>query len=41
VDLIIDGGPCGLVPTTVIDMTQHEPVITRQGSGSADLLETV
>jgi tRNA threonylcarbamoyl adenosine modification protein (Sua5/YciO/YrdC/YwlC family) len=41
VDLIIDGGPCGLVPTTVIDMTQQEPVITRQGSGSADLLQAV
>ena len=37
VELILDGGPCGIVPTTVIDLTADVPVITRQGKGSADL----
>ena len=34
VDLILDGGSCGIVPTTVIDLTGDAPVITRQGKGS-------
>lgn len=34
VDLILDGGSCGIVPTTVIDLTGEAPVITRQGKGS-------
>lgn len=38
VDLIIDAGPCGVVPTTVVDLTAEVPVITRQGKGSAELL---
>ena len=33
VDLVIDGGHCGLDPTTVIDMTDDVPRITRQGCG--------
>ncbi|HJV88307.1 MAG TPA: L-threonylcarbamoyladenylate synthase [Noviherbaspirillum sp.] len=33
VDLVIDGGACSLVPTTVIDLTGDEPVLLRQGSG--------
>jgi len=32
-ELVIDGGFCGLEPTTVVDMTSGEPVITRQGCG--------
>jgi len=35
VDLIIDGGHCGLEPTTVIDMENDQPHITRAGKGSA------
>lgn len=35
VDLIIDGGHCGLEPTTVVDMTGDAPVILRQGMGDA------
>lgn len=35
VDLIIDGGYCGLDPTTVVDMTGDTPVLTRQGLGDA------
>jgi tRNA threonylcarbamoyl adenosine modification protein (Sua5/YciO/YrdC/YwlC family) len=33
VDLIIDGGAGGNVPSTVVDFTEGEPVITRQGVG--------
>jgi|SRR5690606_13190468 len=33
VDLVVDGGPGGLNPSTVIDFTENEPVILRQGSG--------
>ena len=34
VDLVIDGGSCGILPTTVIDMTQGEPLLVREGAGS-------
>ena len=33
VDLVIDGGYCGLDPTTVVDLTEHEPKIIRVGVG--------
>lgn len=33
VDLIIDGGYCGLEPTTVIDMCGNSPELVRQGMG--------
>ena len=33
VDLLIDGGHCGLEPTTVVDMTGPVPEVTRQGMG--------
>jgi tRNA threonylcarbamoyl adenosine modification protein (Sua5/YciO/YrdC/YwlC family) len=33
VDLIIDGGAGGLVPTTVVDLTDAVPVVIRQGLG--------
>jgi tRNA threonylcarbamoyl adenosine modification protein (Sua5/YciO/YrdC/YwlC family) len=33
VDLIIDGGFCGLDPTTVIDLTGDTPELIRQGKG--------
>ncbi len=34
-DLIIDGGNCGLEPTTVVDLTGETPVIVRRGKGDA------
>ena len=37
IDLVIDGGACSLVPTTVIDMTADEPILVRQGRGTAAL----
>jgi tRNA threonylcarbamoyl adenosine modification protein (Sua5/YciO/YrdC/YwlC family) len=34
IELVIDGGPCGIVPTTVVDLTGDAPVIARVGRGS-------
>jgi tRNA threonylcarbamoyl adenosine modification protein (Sua5/YciO/YrdC/YwlC family) len=34
VDLVIDGGVGGMVPSTIIDCTGEEPVVTRQGLGA-------
>ena len=33
VDLIVDGGYCGIEPTTVVHLEEGEPVITRVGLG--------
>lgn len=33
VDLVIDGGYCGLEPTTVVDMTDDVPNVVRKGEG--------
>ncbi len=33
IDLILDGGPGGLFPTSVIDLTGPIPVIVREGAG--------
>ncbi len=38
VDLIIDGGACGLAPTSVIDMTGDAPLVVRAGAGSLERL---
>lgn len=35
VDLILDGGACGVVPTTVIDLSGDEPILVRQGKGNS------
>ncbi len=32
-DIVIDGGPGGIEPSTVVDCTGDEPVIIRQGKG--------
>lgn len=37
VDLVIDGGPGGNIPSTVIDCTGGEPVLIRQGLGDNPL----
>jgi len=39
VDLIIDAGACGVEPTTVIDMADSVPTVTRQGKGYTEGLE--
>ncbi len=33
VDLILDGGACGIEPTTVIDLSDAEPILVRRGKG--------
>lgn len=38
VDLIIDGGYCGLEPTTVVDLRDGMPVVLREGAGSVSAL---
>ncbi len=35
VELVIDGGNCGLEPTTVVDLTGPAPELIRQGKGDA------
>ena len=37
-DLILDGGHCGIVPSTVLDLTTDTPVVLREGSGSIEAL---
>ena len=36
-ELIIDGGSCGPEPTTVVDLSDGEPQLLRQGKGDARL----
>ena len=33
VDLVLDGGPCGITPTTVVDLTGGEVLVLRVGKG--------
>ena len=33
VDLVLDGGNCGLVPTTVVDLSGDHAVVVREGRG--------
>ncbi len=35
-DLVIDGGHCGVEPTTVVDLTGDVPEVTRQGKGPVE-----
>ena len=34
IDAVLDGGDCGTVPTTVVDLSVNPPVIVREGKGS-------
>lgn len=36
VDMVIDGGPGGLIHSTIIDCTGPEPIIVREGAGELD-----
>ena len=38
VDMVVDGGICGLVGSTVVDLTGDEPVVLREGAGRVDML---
>jgi tRNA threonylcarbamoyl adenosine modification protein (Sua5/YciO/YrdC/YwlC family) len=33
VDFVLDAGPCGIEPTTVVDLSGAEPVVIREGKG--------
>ena len=37
--LVMDGGNCGITPTTVVDLTGDTPVLVRRGKGPVDGLE--
>jgi tRNA threonylcarbamoyl adenosine modification protein (Sua5/YciO/YrdC/YwlC family) len=39
VDLVIDGGFCGLEPTTIVDMTVSPPVVARAGKGDPAIFQ--
>jgi len=41
IDLILDGGACGVEPTTVIDLTGRAPLVVRRGRGSLEPLGLV
>lgn len=36
-DAVLDGGDCGVMPTTVVDLAVSPPLVVRQGRGSADI----
>jgi len=38
VDMIVDGGIGGLTPSTVVDCTDYEPEVVREGAGDTDIL---
>lgn len=40
VDLVIDGGYCGIEPTTVLDLVSDPPEVVRQGKGEVQGLLT-
>jgi tRNA A37 threonylcarbamoyladenosine synthetase subunit TsaC/SUA5/YrdC len=37
VDLVIDGGYGGNEPSTIIDLSEDEPIIVREGKGSLEI----
>ena len=38
-DLVIDGGYCGMEPTSVIDLVDDMPVIIRRGQGDVSVFD--
>ena len=39
-DLVIDGGYCGMEPTSVIDLVDDMPVVIREGQGDVSVFES-
>jgi tRNA threonylcarbamoyl adenosine modification protein (Sua5/YciO/YrdC/YwlC family) len=39
VDLVIDAGPCGVEPSTVVDLTTDQPLILRRGKDAGRLIK--
>src|SRR5256885_12897353 len=40
IDAVLDGGDCGIEPTTVVDLSVTPPVIVRKGKGDLDRKST-
>jgi tRNA threonylcarbamoyl adenosine modification protein (Sua5/YciO/YrdC/YwlC family) len=40
VDIVIDGGPCGLTPSTLVDCSTDEIIVLREGLGDVNALFT-
>ncbi|MFY7871286.1 MAG: L-threonylcarbamoyladenylate synthase, partial [Limnohabitans sp.] len=38
---VIDAGPCGLEPTTVVDLSGDAPTVIRQGQGAIERIGMV
>jgi tRNA threonylcarbamoyl adenosine modification protein (Sua5/YciO/YrdC/YwlC family) len=36
-EVVLDSGPCGTQPSTVIDLTGEAPVVLRKGKGSLEI----
>ena len=41
IDLVLDAGPCGMEPSTVVDLTGDVPVVLRKGKGAVSRLGLV
>ena len=41
VDAIVDGGPCGVEPTTLIDLSEEAPKVLREGKGALEAIGVV
>jgi tRNA A37 threonylcarbamoyladenosine synthetase subunit TsaC/SUA5/YrdC len=39
VDVVVDGGGCGLEPTTVVDLAGPAPAVVRRGKGETQAFE--
>jgi tRNA threonylcarbamoyl adenosine modification protein (Sua5/YciO/YrdC/YwlC family) len=38
IELVLDAGFCGVIPSTIVDLTGSEPEIVRAGAGSVDAI---
>ncbi|MFO0214566.1 MAG: L-threonylcarbamoyladenylate synthase, partial [Burkholderiales bacterium] len=36
-DVILDGGACGIEPTSIIDLSQDTPALVRRGKGDVSV----
>ena len=41
IDLVLNAGPCGIEPSTVVDLTGEVPVVVRKGKGPVERLGLV
>jgi tRNA A37 threonylcarbamoyladenosine synthetase subunit TsaC/SUA5/YrdC len=38
IELVLDAGYCGVISSTVVDLTGPDPVVLREGAGSIEAL---